>query len=135
MILEWDQSLETGHEKIDNQHRELIQRINNLLVACTHGKGKDEVGNLLKFMGAYVRFHFSEEEALQKECNYPEFREHKAEHDEFISRLRDLEEMFFNSGATLTLVIQTNQSMMNWLRNHIGKTDKKVATFLQGFGH
>lgn len=131
MIIEWKESLATGHEVIDDQHKELIKRISSLLTACTQGRGKDEVGNLLKFMADYVRFHFSAEEELQLQYSYPEFPAHKAEHEEFIGRLHELESKFFKDGATLSLVIQTNHSLMDWLRNHIGFTDKRLATFLR----
>lgn len=131
MIIEWNEALATGHGTIDDQHKELILRINSLLTACTQGRGKEEVGSLLQFMADYVRFHFSAEELLQMQHSYPEFAAHKAEHDEFIGRLHELEEKFFTDGATLSLVIQTNQSLMNWLKNHIGLTDKKLAIFLR----
>lgn len=43
MAIEWTDELATGVNKIDNQHKELFKRINNLLDACNQGKGKDEV--------------------------------------------------------------------------------------------
>jgi hemerythrin len=131
MQIEWKEELATGNGTIDAQHKELIVRINDLVVACTQGKGREEVGRLLQFMGDYVRSHFATEEELQLQYDYPEFAAHKAEHHSFVQQLRELEQQFVSAGATLPLVIQTNQSMVGWLITHINGTDKKLATFLR----
>lgn len=45
MAYKWDISLETGNIAIDEQHKSLINAINELLEACSHGKGRAEVLN------------------------------------------------------------------------------------------
>ena len=134
-MIEWNEALATGNGTIDGQHRELISRINTLLTACNQGKGKEEVGRLLQFMGEYIRSHFATEETLQRRYAYPEFIAHKAEHEGFVLKLRELEHQFDADGATLPLVIQVNQSMVGWLISHINETDKKLATFLRAADH
>lgn len=131
MLIEWDEELATGNDTIDGQHKELIDRINTLLVACNQGKGRAEVSKLLQFMGDYVCSHFATEEELQHRHAYPEFSAHKAEHEEFVLKMRNLEHQFNTDGATLPLVIQTNQSMVGWLISHINVTDKKLASYLR----
>ena len=42
MNLNWDNNLSTGISSIDDQHKEILNRINQLLVAMKNGKGKDE---------------------------------------------------------------------------------------------
>lgn len=131
MQIDWNEELATGNGTIDDQHKELISRINALFTACNQGKGREEVSRLLQFMAEYVRSHFATEEALQQRYAYPDFVAHKAEHSDFVRRLNDLERQFTSEGATLSLVIQTNQSMVNWLISHINATDKKLAAFLR----
>ena len=75
MAIEWRESLATGHEEIDNQHKELFKRFNNLLTACNKGKGNEEVGNLLKFLSDYVVSHFAAEEQLQIRHNFSGYQE------------------------------------------------------------
>ena len=41
MAYNYTPDLETGNAKIDEQHKELIAAINNLLDACSKGKGRD----------------------------------------------------------------------------------------------
>lgn len=130
-MIEWNDDLTTGNETIDEQHRELIDRFNGLLAACNQGKGKTEIKSLLQFLGDYVRSHFAMEETLQLRYKYPEYSLHKQEHVDFINRFRNLQNQFNDEGATLSLVIQTNQTMVDWLIRHINGTDKKLAAFLR----
>ena len=131
MQIEWNDDLTTGNSMIDEQHRELLSRFNTLLSACNQGKGKEEVKGLLQFLGDYVKSHFAMEEKLQQQHIYPEYFSHRAEHVGFISDLKRLETQFNEEGATLLLVIQTNQALVEWLIRHINGTDKKLAAFLR----
>lgn len=131
MPIEWTERLRVGVEEIDNQHKELFKRINNLLDACTQGKGKDEVLNTLRFLDDYVTVHFTAEERLQQKYNYPDYVSHKAQHAEFIKNISDIKKAVEEEGAGLHLVIRTNRTVVDWLINHIGKMDKKVGALLK----
>jgi hypothetical protein len=71
------------------------------------------------------------EETLQKKHNYPGYPDHKKEHDGFIAELQKLEKQLQLEGASFPLVIQTNQTMVNWLIKHINARDKEMALFLR----
>jgi hemerythrin len=71
------------------------------------------------------------EEALQKSNNYPGYLDHKKEHDGFILELQKLEEQLQREGASFPLVIQTNQTMVNWLVKPLHARDKERALFLR----
>jgi len=134
MAIEWNEELATGNRDIDSQHRELFARFDKLLTACNQRKGKEEVINLLQFLGDYVKSHFALEERLQVEHSYPHYGEHKSQHDSFIMDLHGLETQLSQEGASLPLVIQTNQTMVNWLINHINVTDRQMAGYLRTKG-
>ena len=131
MAIEWNEKLATGNSNIDNQHKELFRRFDTLLAACNQRKGKEEVHNLLLFLGDYVKTHFSMEETLQKKHNYPHYSAHKKEHDGFILDLQKLEVQLQLEGASFPLVIQTNQTIVNWLIKHINVMDKEMAAYLR----
>lgn len=131
MAIEWNEKLATGNDNIDNQHKELFRRFDSLLAACNQRKGKEEVHNLLLFLGDYVKTHFSMEETLQRKHHYPHYPAHKEEHDGFIGDLQRLEEQLKVEGPSFPLVIQTNQTMVNWLIKHINRMDKEMAVYLR----
>jgi len=131
MLDEWLDDLATGNATIDNQHKELFKRINNLLLACEQQKGRDEVGNLLQFLKSYVNRHFSDEEALQLRHNYPQYPEHKDEHDSFILKMMLVEEQFSKEGATLLVILNAGKAALQWVQNHIYQSDKKMAEYIR----
>lgn len=131
LAMQWSTSLATGVDLIDQQHQELIRRINQLLEACTQGKGKEAVGETLNFLEDYVKTHFSAEEKLQRDHHYPEYPAHKQLHDEFIQDVSRLKQEFANEGATLRLVAVINRRVVDWLTQHIMKVDKALAAFVK----
>ncbi len=134
MQITWREELAVGVPSIDGQHKELISRFNALLTACNEGRGKEEVGQLLGFLRDYVAVHFFDEESLQQEKGYPGYAEHRLLHVEFVGRLDDLLRSYTSEGTSLTLVIQTNNMLIDWLINHISKVDRKIGDFLRANG-
>ncbi|WP_349772443.1 hypothetical protein [Lacrimispora xylanisolvens] len=56
MAYAFTKDLETGNQLIDSEHRQLIDAINNLLTACSTGKGRAELANTTKFFtGLYCQ--------------------------------------------------------------------------------
>lgn len=131
MSITWNNNLMTGVESIDNQHKELFSRFDSLLTACNQGKGKSEVIHLLQFLDDYIKEHFAAEEQLQIKHNYPHYGEHKAQHVTFVADVDRLKKQFMAEGATLPIVIQTNQTLVTWLIQHISSVDLAFARFLR----
>lgn len=123
--------LETGNELIDSEHKELIDAINNLLLACGEGKGRGEICKTLEFLNDYIAYHFSDEEKLQRQYGYPDYENHKRYHEEYKRIVAGILNEFEQGGATVALVSKTNQAIAGWLLNHIKKEDVKVAAHIR----
>jgi hemerythrin len=130
----WQESLRIGFETIDSHHKEIFKRYNQLLQACSVGKGREEIAHFIKFLHDYINYHFAEEEAIQLKYSYPGYEEHHKEHERFSRDLVSLERLLAEEGAVLSLVIQTNKLSLNWLVHHISITDKALAEFLSKKG-
>jgi len=130
MSLNWDNNLATGINSIDNQHKELFDRINLLLVAMKNGKGKNAVIKTLNFLEEYVIKHFDEEEEIQKKNNYPKYNIQHKQHEEFKTELKELRKVFEVTGISAIFVINVQQKMSNWWRGHIKDLDKDLGKFL-----
>lgn len=131
MAIGWRDDLLTGVWEIDDQHKELFRRFGTLLTACNEGKGNEEVLRLFTFLDEYVASHFSAEERIMRSCGYADYLEHKRQHQKFVRQLEELKRKFRDEGAGLSLVISTNQMMIEWLVQHIEKMDKEVAGCLR----
>ena len=97
--MEWTPDLSVGVEAIDNQHKELIRRM-NAFFSSMEGNDQKKVLDMLAFLADYVVTHFRDEEALQVRCNYPGYAEHKKLHQDFVSQVKemtkDIKEQGFN---------------------------------------
>ncbi|TCL72428.1 hemerythrin [Hydrogenispora ethanolica] len=131
MKIEWTPDLAVGSPAIDDQHKELFHRVDQLLEACNQGKGRDTVGGLLKFLEEYVVTHFGTEEEYMTRFAYPKMAEHQAQHEQFVQSLAPLKEAFAKEGPGLNLVILTNRIIINWLNAHIRNVDKQLGAFLK----
>lgn len=129
--IKWSETLATGVTKIDEQHKELFTRVNSLLEAMSQGKGKEEIGKVVKFLGDYVVGHFSMEEALMDKENYPDKINHKAQHKAFINEFQQIKKELETGSPSTIALIQTQRKIVDWLTNHIGATDKKLGDFLK----
>ncbi|WP_324825319.1 bacteriohemerythrin [Sinanaerobacter sp. ZZT-01] len=131
MAYNWTADLETGNSKIDEQHKQLITAINNLLAACSAGKGRDVLKETTTFLYEYTSKHFADEERLQQASHYPDYVNHKRYHEEFKKVVRDLMSQLEKDGPTLVLVGKVNSSIAGWLISHIKKEDVKVAAHIR----
>lgn len=127
----FDDSLITGNKMIDTQHKELIDRINKLLILCENEKpAKREAVETLDYLADYTEFHFGEEEKLQEEIGYPGIAEHKKKHEELRQVVKDLYAMLEEQeGPTAAFVESVNENVTNWLYNHIRGFDRSVAEY------
>lgn len=130
MNLNWDNNLSTGIKSIDDQHKELFNRINKLLMSMKEGKGKDEVIKTLDFLEDYVIKHFNEEEEIQKKNTYPKYNIQHKQHEEFKMELKELRKVFETTGISTIFVINVQQKMSTWWRSHIRDLDKELGRFL-----
>lgn len=131
MAIGWRDDLLTGVAEVDNQHKELFRRFGELLTACNQGKGGEEVLRLFSFLDDYVVKHFAAEERIMRQYGYPDYLEHKQQHQGFTRRLEELKRQFRDEGAGLSLVITTNHVMIEWLSRHIEKMDKEIAKYVK----
>lgn len=131
MLIQWTPDLAVGVKQIDDQHKELYSRINQLLEACGQGKGREAVAEILRFLEEYVVTHFGDEEKYMKMYSYPGYTAHKSQHTLFIDSLKELKDTFAKYGPGINLIISTNHVVVDWLNNHIRQTDTKLGAFLK----
>lgn len=131
MGMKWEEKWSVGVDKIDTQHQELFNRIDQLVTAMKTGKGKDEVIGTLDFLEEYVIKHFNDEEELQKKNNYPKYEIQHREHEEFKDSLRELRRVFETTGISAIFVINVQQKISNWWRKHILELDRDLGNFLR----
>jgi len=121
--------METGVEKIDSQHRELINRINNLLAVEDHPVSEEKTRETIDYLGEYVVKHFSDEEELQVKSNYPKHAEHKKKHTLFVEEFSQLKTEFAGKSHSMEFTMKLNSSLITWIVKHIKGDDVEFGKY------
>jgi hemerythrin-like metal-binding protein len=122
----------TGVDSVDDQHKQLITWLNDLLAAMSKGQGRNEIAGLLDQLGTYAGTHFGHEEACMAKYNCPVAAQNIAQHKDFIITFTSFKEEFERDGATAHLVVRVESELMRWLSSHIKRTDTQLAPCVKG---
>ena len=131
MAYKWDSSLETGYEKVDKQHMQLVAAVNNLMEASLSGRGDSAVMETLDFLTGYAVKHFADEEQLMVKYNYIDYLMHKRIHDDFKVTVGELTQRVTKEGPTRELIDVVSSAIGSWLLNHIKGDDFRMAAFVK----
>lgn len=136
--LEWDELFATGITRYDNQHKVLFDYINELR-SITLGKSGPEarltIEKVLASLVNYTLTHFLDEEVELYRFGYPDFDDHKAEHDQFIVAVRDLYIRFRAGKSDMRIICAEILAVVSeWIQGHILVKDKAYGEFLKSKG-
>jgi hemerythrin len=120
--LAWQEDLNTGIQVIDDQHKRIVDMINQLHQAQAQAsqRSRSEVGDVLNELVDYTLSHFAFEESLLEEAGYAFSRPHKRVHEIFIGRVSDYR-VRYRAGEDITQ--ELIGLLSRWLFNHIRSDD------------
>jgi len=132
--IKWSKDYETGIEEIDEQHHILVNTLNEANKLLTTNYSLENLQNITKDLLSYALYHFEEEEGLMKEYHYEkeapqDFENHMKQHRDFSHKVVELRDSL--KAGNLIEKDELISFLLNWLLNHIDKTDKKFGNFLQ----
>jgi len=125
----WKKSYELKIPQIDMQHRQLVGMINELSDAMLEQRGYRAVPHILEELAEYVQQHFSDEEKVMKEYNFPETGQHVQEHRDFAEKVIDFKAMYNQDKQVNTRELL--YFLCDWLKNHITVNDKAIAKHIR----
>ena len=128
--IEWNEGLATGIKLVDEQHKMLLEKLNDISEAIENRQEVDVIIRTLDFMMDYTDFHFGEEEKHMENTLYPRIEYHKRMHEEFVDSLQNMVTEFREDGATQRLAESVNIFLFNWLVTHIKGVDGAFGKYL-----
>jgi hemerythrin-like metal-binding protein len=117
----------TGVDSLDDQHKQLIAWLNDLLSAMSLGRGRAEIDGLLDQLGNYAGTHFGDEEGCMAKYRCPVAAQNIAQHKEFVLTFTSCREEYERDGASAHLAVRIETELMRWLSGHIKRTDAQLA--------
>jgi len=125
----WNDSLATGNETVDNQHKEIFKLVQDVLDSDAFENKKEKVEAALNFLAKYAVMHFGDEEKLMNESSYPEYAQHKAQHDGFVREVTAFVLKYGQEGENVDVSDVIRNFVYTWLIEHVTGSDKKMAEY------
>jgi len=131
-LIVWGPLLAVGVKEIDDQHKKLVELVNQLNDAMQAGHGKEQLRPVLNELIRYTQYHFGTEERLMARHQYEASTPHQAEHKKFVTEVSAFKAKFDSGNAMISTEIMN--FLRDWLSKHILMSDKKFARSLNSVG-
>jgi len=132
MHLDWNENYDVGVKEFNKQHERLFGFVNSLFKIVGLKDKTNTMDEVMEGLVNYTVTHFAAEENLMRENDYPEYEAHKDEHDKLCREVTDIYAKY-KAGDKINSV-ELLIFLVNWLKNHIEKIDKKYGPFLNRKG-
>ena len=123
-----DNTLIIGIDEIDDDHSKLINLFNILNHSVTEGADRKYVEAVLEELINCTAWHFSHEERLMLKYGYDALEEHKADHQDLIDSVRELQQNFLKTGKLDEK--DHLEFLERWLTEHILVDDIRLGSYL-----
>lgn len=122
----WSDALATGIAPIDNDHKVLVDLLNQVRRCRGDAEERAVLGTVLKSLDDYTVFHFRREEALQEGCGFPGFLPHRERHRDFEAKVRAYREAYVAGTGNISAG-QLSEFLEGWLVGHIQGEDMRFV--------
>ncbi len=131
--LDWSDDYCVNIKEFDKDHRFLLSLTRRFFSALAQSKVHEIAIRILDNLIDYSQYHFSKEEILLSETDYPKLQEHKEEHDILRKKVLDLRERYNNKEETV--IPDMKELLDQWLHIHIMKHDLAYKEHLNSRGY
>lgn len=121
-LVEWQEWYSVGNERLDQQHQRIVAMINQLGEAMETGAEKTALMKILSDLAGYTKTHFSDEERMLEQCDYPLLADHREKHAALNRQLAEFYRNFYTSSRPQTKEVML--FLQHWLYDHILEQDK-----------
>ena len=125
-LMEFGNKQKIGIQKIDNEHKAIIENVNHLYEIKDHEK--TEILKSFDSLLEKLKNHFRSEETFMIEHKSMNYISHKLEHDRAYKKYLNYYQSFKSSKNNFDSEILL--SMRNWIESHLVKKDMKLPYLL-----
>jgi hemerythrin-like metal-binding protein len=129
--LEWKKQYSVHVPKLDEDHRQIFELLNQLRDAVYRQSGDRLVPQALEKLNRYALVHLQREELMLRIWEYPAYAEHKAEHDAYLAKVASLKANLERRDISVRIV----NFLSGWWRDHILTSDKRYARYFRNARH
>lgn len=119
----WTVEFESGNLEVDNDHRLLVDYVNQLHDLIVNQYPIDIIHEHILLMDKHIKNHFYHEEAILKKYNHNEYIEHRAIHQRIVSEYEIIVKKAIKGDISLGMIM--SYLVEKVLLSHILEDDKK----------
>lgn len=131
--LEWQDSFSVGIKEVDDQHRTLVELLNQLHTAIRERRGSEVCRQTLDRLAEYTVTHFQLEERLMQASNYAGFEVHKRQHEDLLGQVTALQQKLDAGSGSISFELL--HFLQVWLTSHINDSDKRFGAYFRLADH
>ncbi len=128
--VQWDEAYTVHVQGMDDQHKRLLEIINDLheaLMAEDRDDLADAKEKAIKSLEVYLIEHFSKEEEYMLSIGYPGLDQHQKEHQNFLQRVEKHKDGLRSIDGLLPTEVM--KILVTWLHDHLLGEDQKYSQF------
>jgi len=131
-LFTWSDKYSVGVKDMDNQHKVLVDILNELYEAMQTNQSKEILGKTITKLVSYTKTHFANEERYMEKYNYPGLTEQKKSHIAFVDKITVFKNDY--DAGKIAMSVSLTSFLKDWLLTHISGTDKKYGEFFNAKG-
>ena len=131
-LIQWSDQFSVNIQEIDEQHKVLVDLLNQLHNAIREHHGRATSREILNRLAEYTRTHFLLEESLMRLTHYPGFDIHKKQHQELMQQVDTLQQKVDKEKVAISFELL--HFLRNWLIQHINDSDKRFGAHFDKVG-
>ena len=130
--LKWNRESVIGIGIFDQQHREIVDEINEVQAAVEGGMEQSVTGPLLTRLAGDTMDHFKAEEAMMAAAKYPGLMLHGMKHQRLLEQLKAFLGRYNRDGSMMDR--HSLNFLRDWATTHIQSEDMNFGLWLNEHG-
>lgn len=123
-LLTWKPEYSIGIEAMDDEHRQMIQLINELHAELQARRDAKSIAQFLGDTHTAIAMHFALEERVMREAGYEEYDAHKDDHEDLLDQIRDMMDIFDQDAEAGFKLL--SECLSDWFLGHFGTFDARL---------
>ncbi|CAK0751502.1 Bacteriohemerythrin [Azospirillaceae bacterium] len=129
-LVHWSEGISVGVTVLDDDHKHLIDLINQLYDAMQAGREMEVLEGIFNELSNYTQTHFAREEQMMEARKFPGLAAHKIQHVELTTRVQQFYKKF-QSGEAPSLSLELLALFKTWLISHIRVSDFQYRPYIK----
>lgn len=134
MPIVWRDAMSVEDERIDSDHKKLIEIINDFEAAVHAGAAEADLKRVFQQLMGYAAEHFAREEKLQKLIQYPYANAHHHEHANLVRQVKELFQRYVSEKDAKKkndILSDIAGFLKSWLVDHIIESDLRMKPYIR----